>query len=130
MAERGLARPSVEINDEVIEIKPNSLSYKGGAGEITVRRQSAGGGAGSNVITKDAESEVAMVKFSLISTASNAARVEQWGRLSEELNGVVIRLTDAGLTKVFRQARLTTDPEIAIGADADYEVVFEGDPAT
>ncbi len=130
MATKGLSVLTLEINDQTIEYKPNSLSFKAGLGDINVRHQTGGGEAGSKVITEDAETQKGMVKFSLLSTPANAERAAQWGLLSRELNGNVIRLSGVGFTRNFRQMRLTTDPEITSGSDADYEMVFEGDPAT
>ncbi len=130
VAVRGLADLAVEINDQLIEIKPNSLSFKGGLGEVNVRHQSGGGEAGSTVITEDNESKIGMVKFSLISTAPNADIINEWARITRDLNGNVIRLSGPGLTRNFAEMRLTSDPEVAVGSDADFEVTFEGRPAT
>jgi len=130
MALKGLAVVTVEINDEVIEIKPNSLSFKGGLGDINVRHQTGGGEAGTKVITEDAETQIGMVKFSLITETTHVARVNTWGLLSRNAQGNVVRLSGEGFTRNFRQMRLITDPEVAIGADADFEVVFEGNAAT
>lgn len=130
MAQRGLANLTVEINDQVVEYKPNSLNFRGGLGNLNVRFQTGGGDAGSTVITEDAESKVSMVKLVLISTAANADRVTEYGLISRDLNGNVIRISGQGLTRNFAEMRLITDPEIAAGSDAEYEIVFEGRPAT
>lgn len=130
MAKKGLAVLTLEINDQLVEYKPNSLSMKGGLGDINVRHQTGGGDAGSKVITEDAETQIGMVKFSLYTETTHTDRVNVWGQLSKEANGNVIRLSGPGFTRNFRQMRLITDPEIAFGSDADFELVFEGDPAT
>lgn len=127
---KGLAVVTVEVNDEVIEIKPNSLAFKGGLGDITVRHQTGGGEAGSKVITEDDETKVGMVKFTLLTETTNVDRVNTWGLLSRNASGNVVRLSGAGFTRSFRGMRLTSDPEIGIGAEGEFEVVFEGDPAT
>lgn len=130
MAQRGLANLVVEINDQVLEYKPNTLVFRGGLGNLNVRHQTGGGDAGSTVITEDAESKVGMVKLVLISTAPNADRVNEYALISRDLNGNVIRLSGEGLTRNFSEMRLITDPEVAAGSDAEYEIVFEGRPAT
>ena len=130
MAKKGLAVVTVEINDEVIEIKSNSLSYRGGLGDINVRHQTGGGDAGSKVITEDAETQIGMVKFTLLTETTNTDRVNTWGLLTRNEQGNVIRLSGQGFTRSFREMRLITDPEIAIGAEGEFEVVFEGNPAT
>lgn len=128
---QGLATPTVEINDRVIEIKPNSLSFKGGSGDVNVRHQTAGGGAGTQVVTKDAETRRGMVKFSLISEKTNMELTEEWLELSDpSAAGNVIRLSDIGFTRNFRNMRVTSEPERSIGSDADFEIEFMGEAAS
>ena len=125
---RGLATPTIEVDNQVVAIKPNTLSYQNGDGELTVRPQIAGAGAIETVLTKDAETQRSMVKFSLITEAGNISLKDGWKRKSEELAGVAIRFSDEGFTRAFRAMRLINDPEIAIGVDADFELEFMGDP--
>lgn len=127
---RGLANPTVEVNDRVIEIKPNSLKLKDGAGDITVRNQSAGGDAGTRIITEDAESKTGKVTFELITETTNIGLTQGWLRQSRQGAGNVIRITgEGGFSRAFRNMRITEEPEYDIGADGSYEVMFEGDVA-
>lgn len=128
-AVRGLATPVLEINDQVIQYLPNTITWKGGAGDINVRHQSAGGGAGSTVITEDAESRVSMLKFSVANTAENNDLIEDWLQASRNLNGVSARLSDSGFTRAFRGMRITSDPERNIGTEGAIELEFMGDPS-
>lgn len=129
MAIKGLAVLTVEVNDQIIEIKPNSLAFKDGFGNMNVRHQTGGGDAGSKVITEDAETQVGMVKFTLLSTVVNDERKKTWLQLSRNEQGNVIRLSGTGFTRNFRNMRITEEPETAVGAEGEFEVMFEGDVA-
>ena len=130
MASFGLANPTIEINDRVIEYKPNSLSYKGGKGDLTVRHQTGGGDAGSKVITEDANSKVSMVKFTMLTETGNTDLLNEWLEISRSEGGNVIRLSAQGFTRSFRRMRVTEDPEVGIGAEGEFEIDFQGDPAS
>lgn len=124
----GLATPTIQVNDRTIEYVPNTLSYKGGKGNVEVRFQTAGGGTGSTVITQDAETKVSMIKFDLLTEKTNVELKDEWLELSVALAGNVIRVSDPGFTIAFRNMRITEDPEVSIGSDGKFTVEFKGDP--
>lgn len=126
MAPRTLANPTVEVNNSVIGIIPNSLSYKSGKGNVNLRPQSSGGDAIEVIRTVDAETKKGMVKFSLYNTKTNADNVEEW---QDTIDGVTIRLSDGDFVKSFRRMFVMEDPEHNLGADGNIEVTFEGQPA-
>lgn len=123
-----LSNPVVEINDQSIFIKPNSLSFKKGYGEKKVRSQSAGGSTIDIVSTDDAETKMSMVKFSLLTTNNNIEFYEEWQNVGA--GGNVIRLSekDGSLSIPFRKMTLTSDNEVATGADGEFEAEFAGPP--
>lgn len=121
-----LANPTVEVNDTVISIVPNSLAFKDGKGDTNLRPQSAGGNSISVIKTTNAETKKSMVKFSMITTGENDALKSQWQDLD---NGVTIRLSDADFLKSFRRMHVMEDPEVSTGADGVTEIAFEGQPA-
>ncbi len=121
-----LANPIVEVNNTVIKIVPNSLSFKDGRGDTNLRAQSAGGNSIDVVKTTNAETKKGMVKFSLITTTENDALKTQWQNLN---NGVTIRLSDGDFLKSFRRMHVMEDPEVTTGADGVTEITFEGQPA-
>jgi len=128
---KGLATPQIQVNNELISIKPNSFKYVGGIGEINIRAQSAGGRSTENVVTNDTESKVSKVMFTLISTASNVNLYEEWKRLTDDLTGVAISATDpdaVNFTRSFRNMFNKTDSEIAFSQDGEFEVEFHGEP--
>lgn len=125
MALRSLSNPTVEINDQPIAIIPNSLSFKKGQGDKTVKAQSAGGDAIEPVISENAETKISMVKFKLTNTKENFDLANEW---IDNISGSVIRLSEGEMTETFRYMVVTTEPERAIGADGEMELEFMGTP--
>lgn len=125
MSEKTLSNPTVEINDDVIAIIPNSLSYKPGLGDKAAKAQSAGGNAISIVVTEDAETKISMIKFKLYNTPANLTRVKDWNALYES----TIRIYEDDVTESFADCVITTEPERAVGADGELEVEWNGAPS-
>lgn len=125
MALQSLANPTVELNDQPIAIAPNSLSYKKGQGDKSVKPQSAGGNAVEMVISEDATSKKSMVKFKLLNTKENFDLATGW---TDNISGNTIRLSEGELTESFRHMIVTVEPERMIGADGEMEITFEGSP--
>ena len=119
-----LSNPTVEINDQVISIIPNTLSYKRGAGDVNVRAQSAGGDSVEAVITENAETKIGMVKFSLAVTDANQEYVRTWQE-NKFNGGNTVRVMNTPLS--FTNMNVTSDPEFSIGADGTVEVEFLGE---
>ena len=123
---RTLANPAVEINNRTTPIKPNSLTYKTGKGDRTVRAQSSGGNSVQMVVSDNAETKKSMVKITLLTNKTNA---EVYAEYQDSTSGVAIRLSDGTFVKSFRNMILITDPEVTTGADGEFELEFEGPPA-
>ena len=125
--DRTLSNPTIELNDAVIAIKPNSLSYKSGKGDIGIRAQSAGGNSISIVKTENAETKKGMVKFVLLTTKGNIDDVKNW---QDTEDGNTIRFSDGDFNLAFRNMFIISDPEVMTGADGEVELEFEGLPAS
>tara|TARA_R110000850_G_scaffold60400_6_gene138679 strand:+ start:101 stop:490 length:390 start_codon:yes stop_codon:yes gene_type:complete len=123
-----LSNPTVEINDQVISIIPNTLSYKRGAGDVNVRAQSAGGDSVEAVITENAETKIGMVKFSLAVTDANQEYVRTWQE-NKFNGGNTVRISSRVMNTPlsFTNMNVTSDPEFSIGADGTVEVEFLGE---
>lgn len=121
-----LANPTVEINDTVVAVQPNTVSYKTGRGNKNQRSQSAGGDSIQIVTTVDAETKKGMVKLSLVTTKTAVELIKEW---QDALSGVTIRLSQNSFVESFRQMEVIEDPEIGTGADGSTEINFEGLPA-
>lgn len=125
----GLSNPTVIINDQVVAIKPDSLTFKLGRGDMKQRSQSAGGSSIQIVSTEDATTKVGMVKFTLLNTGSNFALIRQWLDASRTDAGVTIRLSDSDTTESFAGMKIITEPDLKTGSDGEAEVDFQGNPA-
>jgi len=124
--ERTLANPTIEVNDAVIGIVPNSASFKTGKGDINIRAQSAGGNSIDIIRTDNAETKISMVKFKLYNTKTNIALVRNW---QDSVTGNTINLSDGNFVVAFREMFVITDPEYSLGADGELEVEFNGRPS-
>jgi hypothetical protein len=132
-----LSNPVVEINDDLIKIKPNSLSFKKGKGEKNMRTQSAGGDSVETVRTVNAETKKSMVKFTLLTTQEAVEKFDLWDE-NDDRNLIrlenddrnLIRLSEAktSFNIVFRRMSIISDNEITVGAEGEFEVEFEGPP--
>ncbi len=121
-----LATPTIAVNDDIVEIKPNSFSYKAGRGDFKLRTQQAGTVA-TTVASKDAESQMSMAKFTLLTTAANHSKVLEWLDAREN-GGVTIDAFDGSINLAFRNMILVTEPEISTGSEGEIEVEFQGPP--
>lgn len=122
---RTLSNPTIEVNDEIIAIVPNSLSFKEGIGDKNVRSQSAGGNSVDPVITENAETKIGMCKFKLYNTAVSLALATDWTNRF----GSSIRIYEQDFNISFRDMVVTTEPERLIGADGDLEIEWMGRPS-
>ena len=125
MSERTLSNPTVEVNDDIIAIVPNSVTYKPGVGDKDVKAQSSGGDAISVVVTENAETKLSSVKFKLYNTSGNLQLVKDWNALFSN----TIKLSEGSITESFRDCVITTEPERMIGADGELEIEWKGAPS-
>lgn len=115
------------INNEVVGIKPNSLSMTEGLGEADSRPQSVGGGRIEQVYSINLETAMSVVKFALRSTVENVALLRSWKtNRNQNVIQVVASNSDGDLSRTVTQALVSNDPEIPFGSDADIEVEMKG----
>lgn len=126
-----LSDPTIVINNLPIAIKPNSVSYTEGFGEMQVRVQSAGGGATQSVYAQDVSTRLSMIKFAMESTETNIGLVRTWKSNSSQgiLNTILIVDRATGFTRSFQSAVIENEPEIALGVDSEISLEWKGDPA-
>ena len=121
-----LANPTVIVNGATIEIVPNTWRYKSGRGDTTVRTNQAGQNV-RTVKNVDAETQMSMAAFTMITTAQNIALVEEWLALRSS-GGVSIEAFDEDNSLGFQGMVITTEPEYVGGAEGTIELEFQGDP--
>jgi len=118
-----ISDPSVVVNDITVNVVPNSVSYKSGKGEQSVKVQSAGNGLVSVVTSTNVETKKGMIKFSVYSTEQAIALKELW---QSNGGGNVIELGSVNLT--MSQGTMVNDPEITLSDDGKVELEFQGAP--
>jgi hypothetical protein len=127
MSKTAITTPTMVINNIAVAYIPNSLSYKDGLGEQTVKTQSAGGGQVETVYFDDAESKMGSVKFQIFPTGEGIEAAKDWKTL---LNTNAIILTSPnGFTRAFQNMAMINDPDNNLSSDGSIDIEFMGDPA-
>ena len=122
-----LTNPVLRISNSNVLYVEGTLSYNRGSGEINTRVQTAGNGSVQTVHSTVVESQYGMVKFSMRNTDQNIATIDEWLRLNNSPTGVSVNLSQSGFQGVsFSNMRITNNPDINTGNDADIELEFTG----
>lgn len=122
-----LTDAAVLVNNEVVGIMPNSLTYTEGLGEQSMRAVSIGEGKTEQIYARDLETSIAMVKFEVPTTPENIALAREW-KANENQNVVQIagRTAEGEVTRTFSGAALLSDYEVQIGTETSIELEFKG----
>jgi hypothetical protein len=127
-----LYNPTININDDDVKFKPNSVDFTEGQPVSKVRARSGGGGAVDTVYSEDIETAYSIVKFTLYTTRDLVEISRIW---KSNKNRNTITLTDSDdfgdelLSRTFKHAAMVTDPPKKASADGEFEVEFHSDPA-
>jgi len=122
-----LSSPTVVVNGDVIAIKPNSFKYTEGRGERIVRTQSTGGGAVTQVITDNVETQRSKFSFIVLTTSEAVEKIRTW---QDNLAANTVEVSDRGdFARSFQSAIIVNDIDLNLGADQEVEVAFESKPA-
>ena len=126
-AAKKIVDPQVVINNSVIKVVPNSVSYTEGFGEQNSEVQSAGGGGTEKVDSQNVETGFSMVKMLTFPTLGKSGLL----RALKAGSPSVIAITDgAGFSRTFTCATLNNDPDINLGSDEQIDLEFTTQPAT
>jgi len=128
-AEIILVSASVEIDDETVTVKGNTLKLKEGQGESTVEAGTNGGEV-VPIISEDVTTRVGMVSFDMpasIKSMTLARDIKARGA------GRVVRVSgidSAGnrMSRTLTQGIMTNDPEKAIQNEGTLTLEFSGAP--
>ena len=125
-----LSDPTVMVNNVIVAITPNSLTFTEGLGEQSIRAASGGGGNVEQVYSNNIESNFSTIKFDMPSIIDNIKNHKIW-KQGQNQNVVQIsgRTPEGDLTRTFTQAAVLSDTEIALGTDTDVSVEFKANPA-
>lgn len=124
-----LSVPSVIVNYETYKIVPNSFTYDGGEGEITVRAASGGGGNSSSVHSQNAETQIGKCKFDVFLFADLDSSIAEWKKNVGANVIQVIQQVPSGesVTLSFDNMSLINAVERAASADGVTSLEWEGD---
>lgn len=122
--------PQVQLNDELLAVVANSVSYTTGNGARSIKAAGTGGGKGETTISEDVESKISTAKFAVFTTVDNIDTIEQAiKRLNS--NVLVISGTDTfgkSIRKTFTNAIIMNDPEFVLQQDGQIDVELSADP--
>lgn len=120
---------TILVNDNAVAYTADSLSWKDGLGDSSVRNAVVGGGQTEQVFSKDLATKFGMVKFSMPTTEENEANKRAW-KLNDNNNVVeLIGPSSGSFTKIFTLAAILEDPESNAATDGNIEVEFNTNPA-
>ena len=122
-----LTDAAVLVNNEVVGIMPNSLTYTEGLGEQSIRSVSIGEGKTEQIYARDLETAIAMVKFEIPTTPENIALAREWkGNENQNVVQIAGRTAEGQVTRTFSGAALLSDYEVPIGTETSIELEFKG----
>jgi len=125
-----LSSAQVLVNNDVVAIIPNSLTFTEGLGEQSVRAASAGGSQTEQVFSDNVETRYSTVKFEIPSTVENIDKAKDWkANKNQNLIQISGRTSDGRLTRTFTQAALLTDYEIPLSNDGNITLEWRANPA-
>jgi len=131
MALRSLSVPAVTINNELIKIVPNSLTYDGGEGETNVRAASGGGRSSEAVHSANAETFLGKVMFEMFLTPDLDNKIALW---KENVGSNSIQIVQRPLgggdavTLSFDGSSLMNPIERAASSDGTVSLEWTGEP--
>ncbi len=125
-----LSDATVAVNNNPVEIIPNSLKFSEGLGEQKARAVSGGGGVVNQIFSNDIETNVGKVSFKVPATIDNIEAIRAW-KINRNANGVTVTGSnvDGTITRTFSRAALLNDYEVELGSETDITVEFSSSPA-
>ena len=122
--------PTVMVNNVVVAVVPNSVTFTEGFGEQEVFATSTGGGNIEPVFSDNVETHFSMVKFEMRATVENIQLQRDW-KANKNANLIQItgRTPEGDVTRTFTQAALTNDAEVGLGSDKTIALEFKTAPA-
>lgn len=117
------------VNNVQVAYTADSLSWKDGFGDYSIRNAVVGGGQTEQIFSKDLSTKFGMVKFSMPTTEENEANKRAWK--ANDNNNVVELIGPPGsnFTKIFTLGAILEDPESNAATDGNIEIEFQTNPA-
>lgn len=122
---KALIDPQVSLNNEVIQVVPNTSTLRLGKGETSVDVTSAGNGNTDIVVGDDVTTKKGYFATSVRNTEANATLINS---LKDDAGGITLSISEGSFNKIMRKASIINDPEFAFTNDSSVEVQLEGLP--
>lgn len=126
MADTAVVNPTIVINNIAIPVRPNSVVFREGKGEQSMRVQSAGGGNSETVFSSNVEANMSALMFEMINTAVNIELARGW-KVNGNTNAATV--TGSGLSRSFNNMAILNDYEVNLSSDGVIAIEMTGDPA-
>jgi len=118
-----ISKAAIQVNNNTVLVKPNTISFTSGKGEQKQYPASAGGGQIRLIYSDDLETHIAMVKFSMHATAENIRLAEEWkGNANQNAVAIISDTFNVNIVS----AALVNDYEANLTADGVLELEFAG----
>lgn len=126
MSDVAVVNPTVVINNIAIPVRPNSVKFREGKGEQSMRVQSAGGSNTETVFSNNVETNMSALMFEMINTAANIELARGW-KTNGNTNAATV--TGVGLSRSFNGMAILNDYEVDLSSDGVIPIEMTGDPA-
>ena len=123
-----VTKPKVEVNNNVVPVKANTVMITEGYGETTVTAASLGGDDYEVEVSDSAEDKVGSFNFSMSPTVANKKSARGWKR-NPGVNVVKISGKDPQgnkFTNVYRQSSITNNYEVVLQNGGDIALEWKG----
>ena len=120
---------TILVNDNQVAYDADSLSWKDGLGEYSMRSAVVGGGQTERVFSEDLSTKMGMVKFTMPSIPENETLKRAW-KVNKDQNVIeLVGPNGTNFAKVFQGAALLEDPETSAATDGSISIEFTSEPA-
>lgn len=127
MTQTVLSNLTLRVNNRAVGYKPNTLAFKTGKGEISVKGVSIGAGLSDIAVSENVETFVGQIKFELYTTAKNEDLFKEW-KEAPISTGNTVKIFGTDFTGTMTGAVVMNDPDMKTGVDESFEVTFDGNP--
>lgn len=124
-----LTNVSIEVDDEAIEINPDSVTYNEGLGESTVTAGSKGGRP-TTIVSTDETTRVGMIKFEMPATVKAQDLSRDFKARGDERVVKMSGMDSEGnrFGRTLRHGVMTPDSEKEVKNEGKIEIEFKGAP--
>lgn len=123
-----VSKPFVEVNNQAIAIKANTVMVNEGLGETTVTAASLGGDEVEIEISDSAEDKVGKCSFAMSSTVANKKTARGW-KLNPGVNVIKIGGEDPegnSFVNVYRKMSITNNYDVNLQSGGDIALEWSG----